>query len=114
MAASCALASLLFVFLNDRRRPEVGAVRIFAELAQRTPLTQEVPVAIELHTDGLETRVPRVVQFLAIPEPMFLVDQALDGREDRFVGFSVVIVIVIVIGHMLSPSAFIRAPAARR
>jgi hypothetical protein len=73
---------LLLVPLDNRRGPHLRVVRILAELAPRTPLTQEIPALIELDLNLFEPDLI-VIRQLTLPVKVLLfVHEAFDLPED--------------------------------
>src|SRR5207249_4115469 len=81
----CGTSRLLLVLLDDRRRPDRGAVRVLAELAERHALPQQVPALIELDPNRLEAILLSRVEIAAPIERLLLVDERLDVIEDSLV-----------------------------
>ena len=69
----------LKVVLDRVRRACGRLARVLVELRASPALSKQVPALIELFLDAAE---PVTVGALALPQPMLLVDQALDAVQD--------------------------------
>src|SRR5713101_4946847 len=77
------LALLPYVFLYRVRIALVRLGRIAPVLAQRAPLPQEIPVAVELDLHLPEARLLLVAQLAVLEEAVLLGDQRFDVGENR-------------------------------
>src|SRR6266446_206994 len=77
------LALLPYVFLYRVRIALVRLGRIAPVLAQRAPLPQEIPVAVELDLHLPEARLLLVARLAVLEEAVLLGDQRFDVGENR-------------------------------
>jgi len=82
--------SLLLIILDDLRRTHFCFVRIKPNIAQGTPLAQEVPALIQLHLDVREALPIGFGECPLLVQPMLLCDKVLNMIEDRLI-FNVIL-----------------------
>jgi hypothetical protein len=70
--------ALLLVFLDDRGWADVRLIRILPGVAQRAPLSEQIPALIELDLDRLEAHLPVVIEVGLPVQRLFFVDEVFD------------------------------------
>ena len=84
----CALVdeeSLLLIILDDLRRANLRVLRVEADIAKGTSLTQEVPALIQFDLEMRESLAIGLGKFPLLVQSVFLCDKTLNIIQDRLI-----------------------------
>lgn len=84
----CALVdeeSLLLIILDDLRRANLRVLRVEADIAKGTSLTQEVPALIQFDLELRESLAIGLGKFPLLVQSVFLCDKTLNIIQDRLI-----------------------------